>query len=370
LTTSFELTYGAVLLAVFAQQLCFPVPSVVFLMAAGALSARGQMHAGLIVLIGVLGCLAGDGIWFWFGRKWGSKAMWLLCRLSADPRHCSRNAREKFRRYGLPLFCVAKFLPGLDLVVPPLGGAEGVSVPTFLALDAIGGLLWSGSYVGLGYVFSHELNAAIRWVQHFGAVLGIAIGVPAGLYAGWRILTLVRMIRQLRLRRISPALLARKLRSNNRVAVLDLVNFEEESDAGSIETIPGAFIVDPSLLRRSPRLTVPDGVDVVLCSSSGGDTVSARAAVGLKRIGIEKVWVLEGGLKAWRERGLPVSRCPEAREVVAERVGIKLRPPKTPSGGDSDNWANVQRNGRGALFGPRRRRLGWISRGTKLFSSI
>lgn len=327
MNTLLQLTYGGVLLAVFANQVGLPVPSVVFLMAAGALSARGAMSPAIIVLLGVLGCLAGDGIWFWLGRTWGSKAMRLLCRFTTDPRSCSKNAQEKFYRYGLPVLCVAKFLPGLDLVMPPLGGAEGVSVSAFFALDTVGSLLWSGVYVGLGYLFSSELDVAIRWASNSGTALGIAIGVPLGLYAGWRGLTLARMIRQLRLRRISPPMLARKLKSNSKIAVLDLLNFEEETDGQSLEAIPGAFSVDPSLLRKSPHITVPDDVKIILYCSSGSDTVSARAAVGLKRIGVDKVWVLEGGLKAWREHGFPVSQSLEAPEVVAERFGVRLPSP-------------------------------------------
>ena len=37
-----QLTYFGLLLAVFANQLCLPVPSVFFLMAAGALSGEGR----------------------------------------------------------------------------------------------------------------------------------------------------------------------------------------------------------------------------------------------------------------------------------------------------------------------------------------
>ena len=144
--TSLQLTYGGVLLAVFANQICLPVPSVVFLIAAGALSAHGRMSASIVVFLGVLGCLAGDGIGFWLGRKWGSKAMRLVCRFSPDPRSSSKNAREKFHRYGPSVLCVSKFIPGLDAVMPPLSGAEGVSLLGFLALDAVGSLLWSGSY--------------------------------------------------------------------------------------------------------------------------------------------------------------------------------------------------------------------------------
>jgi membrane protein DedA with SNARE-associated domain len=94
--------------------------------------------------------------------------------------------------------------------MPPLGGAEGVSAPAFFVRDTVGSFLWSAAYVGLGYLFSNELDVAIGWVQHFGTAFGIGIGVPIVLYAGWRGLTLSRMIRQLRLRRISPPMLARK----------------------------------------------------------------------------------------------------------------------------------------------------------------
>lgn len=327
MTASLQLTYSGVLLAVFAQQLCLPIPSVVFLMVAGALSARGEMRASIIVFLGVLGCLTADGIWFWFGRRWGSQALRLLCRFSADPRRCSENANDKFRRYGLRILCVAKFFPGLDVVTPPLVGAEGAPVIGFLAHDMLGGLLWSGFYVGLGYLFSKELDIAIAWVEHFGTALGIAIGVPIFLYVSWRGLALVRMIRRLRLRRMGPALLARKLKSQSKVAVLDLLEFEGKTDSERPEVISGAFMVDPTRLRKSPHLLVPKDVDIVLYSSSGGDTVSARAAVALKRVGVDNVWVLQGGLKAWREQGFPVSKSPETPETVAERVGVALPKP-------------------------------------------
>jgi membrane protein DedA with SNARE-associated domain/rhodanese-related sulfurtransferase len=319
-----ELTYGGVLLAVLAQQLCLPVPSVVVLMGAGALSAHGRMSPGVIVAAAVLACLAGDGVWFWVGRRWGSRAMRLLCRFAPDPRSCSENAREKFRRHGLRILCVSKFLPGLDAVMPPLGGAEGVSPASFLAVDTIGSLLWAGAYVGLGYVFANQLNAAIRWVGNFGVAAGFAVGIPVALYAGSRGLALLRMIRHLRLRRMTAPMLARKLRANAKIAVLDLATFEVDDDGDKIEAIPGAFSLDPSLLRHSPAIFVPRDVKIVLYCSSGSDIVSARVAMELKRIGVDGVWVLEGGLKAWREQGFPVSHYLEVPEVVAGRLGVQL----------------------------------------------
>ena len=326
MTDSSQLSYIGVLLAVLAEQLYLPIPSPVFLMAAGALAARGEMSTSFIVLLAVLACLAADAIWFWFGRRWGSKAIRLLCRFTADPQGSSKNAHQQFRRYGLAILCVAKFLPGVNAVLPPLVAAEGVSITGFFSFDTAGSLLWSGFYTGLGYLFSNELDVVFRWAKHLGTTLGLVIIVPIGLYAVWRGLTLLRMVRRLRLRRISPAMLERKLKSKSRIAVLDLLDFEDETASESPEAIPGAFRVDPSRLRKSPHISSPGDVEIILYSSSGGDIASARAAVALRRIGVDKVWVLEGGLKAWREAGFPVSQSPETPEVAAERIGVKLPP--------------------------------------------
>jgi membrane protein DedA with SNARE-associated domain/rhodanese-related sulfurtransferase len=319
-----QLTYTGVFLAVLANQLCLPVPAILFLMAAGALVAHGYMQAIIILNLSVLACLLGDGIWFWLGRKWGSQAMSLLCRLSADPRGCSRDAHAKFQRYGLPLLGVAKFLPGLDGVMPPLAGAEGVPVAGFFTVDAAGSFLWSSLFVGLGYFFSEQLEIAAGWAKHFGTAVCLAIGVPFCLYFGWRGLILARMIRHLRVRRISAPMLQRKLRSSRKVALLDLLEFEEETDHENQSAIPGAFRIDPARLRKSPRIMVPGDVEIVLYCSSRREIVSARAAVELQRMGIKNVWVLDSGLNGWREKGLPLSPSPEAPEAVAERLGVRL----------------------------------------------
>jgi rhodanese-related sulfurtransferase len=208
--------------------------------------------------------------------------------------------------------------------MPPLAGAQGVSLAGFLILDAAGSFLWAASYVGLGYMFSNQLDLAVGWTQHFGTALAIATGVPIAIYSGWRGLALIRMIRRLRVRRISSSMLDRKLKSKSKIALLDLLDFELETEGDNPEAIPGAFRVDPSLLRNSLHIIVPDDVQIILYSSSGRDAVCARAAVELSRIGIDNVWVLEGGLKAWREEGFPISKALEKPEVIAGRLGVKL----------------------------------------------
>jgi hypothetical protein len=132
-----RITYPFLWVAVFARQLCLPVPAIFFLMTAGALAGRGELQIGLVLVVSTLGCLAADFIWFQAGRRWGTRTIRLLCSLSADPRFCIQRAKNSFERWGLPSVMTIKLLPGLDVIIPPLAGAEGANgVPQSLLAGA------------------------------------------------------------------------------------------------------------------------------------------------------------------------------------------------------------------------------------------
>ena len=178
-----------------------------------------------------------------------------------------------------------------------------------------------------GWAISSPMNWRLQSIgpQHFATALAIAVGVPVGLYAGWRGLALAQMIRRLRLRRISPpdARTQTEIQEQSRGA--RPVELRRRNRHAKRRGYSGRF------QRRS--LAVAE-VSTDHCSRMmsrsfstvpRGATWSAHeSAVALKRIGIDKVWVLEGGLKAWREQGFPVSHMLEPPEIVAERHGVKL----------------------------------------------
>lgn len=322
-------------LAIFANQVCLPIPSVVFLMAAGSLSAHGQLQPAILLPLSVVACVAADGIWFWVGRCWGFRPMRLLCALSSNPRICFMDAQKKFQRYGLRLLFVSRFLPGVDGIMPPLAGASNVSTWRFIAFDAPGSLLWAGSYLAIGYVFAGQLDAAVAWTEQFGAAFGILAAIVICAFVGWRAFTLIRMILRLRERHISPSTLARKLESDEKLALLDLVQFEDDISTQLPEVIPGACSLNPLHLPDIHKVEFPKDVEVVLYTSSGNDAVAARTASALEKAGVNSLWVLDGGLKAWREHQLPLSQTPEVPETLAARLGVRL-----PNGGPEPETLN------------------------------
>jgi rhodanese-related sulfurtransferase len=132
----------------------------------------------------------------------------------------------------------------------------------------------------------------------------------------------LNMLRHLRLRRITPALLHIKITSAEQVAIVDLLSFEE-GDEG-LAGIPGAVRMDPARLRSRIRVVVPENVGIVLYCSSSGELTSARVAVALQKMGISNIWVLEGGLAAWKKDGFPVTVHLSTSSEVTERFGIKV----------------------------------------------
>ena len=196
--------YSVLFAAMFAHQIGLPVPGPLFLLAAGALAAAGKL--GLVPALGlsVTACVLADWVWYEAGRRRGDKVLHFIHRFTRDPDAHDRRAKETFARYGTPILVVAKFVPGLDAVAPPLAGTSGTSRLRFLALDTVGAGLYACVYAGLGQVFRHDLDRAAAYTGRAGTFLaGLAF---AGLliYAA-RKLVRHRFIGGSQLVRITPA---------------------------------------------------------------------------------------------------------------------------------------------------------------------
>ena len=82
--------------------------------------------------------------------------------------------------------------------------------------------------------------------------------------------------------------------------------------------------MDPAHLRSRLRVVVPENLGLVLYCSSSGELTSARVAVALRKKGIANVWVLEGGLTAWKKECLPVTLRLSTSAEAAVRFGTKV----------------------------------------------
>lgn len=262
----FLLHHGYVVLLawVFAEQIGVPVPSLPILLAAGALSGSGQFSFVASLLLTVGASLTADSIWYVLGRVRGIKVLQLLCKISLEPDSCVRRTEGLFSKQGAQSLLVAKFIPGLGSVAPPLAGIFHMRPVRFLLFDACGALLWASTYLGLGFVFSGEIERIAEHAAHLGGGLFVLLIGALAFYIGYKFIARQRFLRELRIARISVDELKQKLDAGEEVVIVDLrhsVDFEADP-----ETIPGAFRIDAKDLEEKDDRLPRDREIILYCT--------------------------------------------------------------------------------------------------------
>ena len=84
-----------------------------------------------------------------------------------------------------------------------------------------------------------------------------------------------------------------------------LVDVREESEFAK-DHLPGAVHLGKGIIERDIEVRVPDlNAEIVLYC--GGGLRSALAADNLQKMGYTNVISMDGGMRGWKEKGLPVS---------------------------------------------------------------
>src|SRR6516162_10415364 len=115
--------YIFIFLIVLAEALGVPVPAALGLVAGGAAVASGTLRAPTAVAVAVTAMLLGDSLLYVLGSLMGWRLLGLLCRLSVDPENCILRSAESFYKRGRATLLVAKFIPGINSMAPPLAGS-------------------------------------------------------------------------------------------------------------------------------------------------------------------------------------------------------------------------------------------------------
>ena len=312
--------YGVLILPalVIAEQVGIPLPAVPALLGAGALAAHGRIDVPLLVVAISIAALTTDLVWYELGRRRGAVVLSTLCRLSLEPDSCLRRAEDTFVRHGVRGMLIAKFVPGLTTVMPPLAGVFAVGRVRFVLYDLAGLLLWAGTWLTLGYVFADAITLVTARATALGQMLGLVV---VGALAAYVLLKLVRrrlFLRKLRMARISPAALKLRLDGGEDVAIIDLRTPLDV--AATPYAIPGSrwLAVEAIDKAEAARLRTRE---VVLYCACPNEATSARVALLLQRQGITRVRPLEGGIAAWMELGFPVLAVDPPAVAVDERAG-------------------------------------------------
>jgi len=305
-----------VFLTVLAEQVGLPIPAIPVLLAGGAVAGDGEAYLTVLTVISVVACLLGDMLWFELGRHRGRQALSLLCRISLEPDVCVRKTENLFATHGLRALILAKFIPGFSTLAPALAGLFKISIGRFVLFNGAGSLLWSLSFLLLGYVLSDQIGYIGELAMQFGTTAVSISAVSLGGHLVYKYLHRQKLLRELRVARITPVELKQLMNSGKELIVVDLRDILDHM--ADPYTIPGALRISPEELEQRHQ-DIPRDRDVILFCACPNEATAAKMALMLKRRGISRVRPLLGGIDTWRELDYPLERVVEKE---AEAVSL------------------------------------------------
>lgn len=156
-----------------------PIPEEVPIIAAGVLS-RATLNPWLALASCFVGALLGDMVMYGIGRKFGRRLLQghgLVGKLLSPERESE--IEEQFRRHGLKVLFVARFLVGVRSPIYLTAGILKVPFRRFVVADAVCAAIVIPIFFGLSYAFSDHINTFWQWLRNAELAVTITLGVGA-----------------------------------------------------------------------------------------------------------------------------------------------------------------------------------------------
>ena len=160
--------YIIIFVTVFLEAIGLPVSAALALVAGGAAAASGILRAPVVLPLAVVGMLLGDSLLYVLGSHMGWALLGFLCKVSANPETCILRSAESFYKRGRLTLLIAKFIPGVNTMAPPLAGSMKMPFGQFLGLDLAGASFYALAYGTVGFLFRDFVAAIARGFQAAG----------------------------------------------------------------------------------------------------------------------------------------------------------------------------------------------------------
>ncbi|MPZ16181.1 MAG: DedA family protein [Chloroflexi bacterium] len=187
------LGYPGLVLIMVVENVFPPIPSEVVLPLAGFLSHadRGVFQLPLVVLAGALGSVLGALLLYAFGA-WtrdhgGRRALLAAGRYVFLTEKDLDRAEDWFARYRALAVFTGRFVPVVRSLISIPAGYDGMPLPQFLALTAIGTTIWCAILASAGWVLGANWPLVRAVLSRYEQLVLVAGALAVVAFIAWRI---------------------------------------------------------------------------------------------------------------------------------------------------------------------------------------
>jgi membrane protein DedA with SNARE-associated domain len=181
--------YGlwVIFLVIMLEDFGIPVPGETILIAGAIYAGAGRLNIVAVGIVGFIAAITGDNIGFAVGHfggralalRWGKHVFLTEERLD--------KAQGFFDRRGAIVITFARFVEGLRQANGIIAGIIGMPWRSFLVFNALGGALWVGAWLSLGYLAGDHITAIYHYITVYSYYVLIAVAVLVLAYVAWRL---------------------------------------------------------------------------------------------------------------------------------------------------------------------------------------
>ena len=166
--------YGAILLAMFLENLIPPIPSELIMPLGGFYVSQGQLDFLPVVLAGLIGTVVGALPWYGIGRLVNEEKLeqWLEKNgrwIGINPQDLARS-RQWFNRYGVSLVFWGRLVPGIRTLISVPAGVELMSITPFLIWTTAGSLIWTLFLTITGFYLGDNYTNIQTWISPLSSI--------------------------------------------------------------------------------------------------------------------------------------------------------------------------------------------------------
>ncbi|WP_374249483.1 VTT domain-containing protein [Thermomonas sp.] len=158
------------------------VPALPLMIAIGILIGMGSISGPYAVACAALGALAGDGLSFWIGWRYGERlrGVWPFRRYPA----LLERGEALFRRNAIKGLLIARYVGAVRPFVPAIAGMAKMPVLRYLRTSGLACLSWAVLFLLPGWVLGQAYDAVAAVADKLALVL---LGLLAALGLAWAV---------------------------------------------------------------------------------------------------------------------------------------------------------------------------------------
>ena len=153
-------SYGYLAVAgfLFLEDFGVPVPGETILVAGAVYAGAGRLSLPLVAVLAFVAAALGDNVGFAIGHLGGRRLVLRFGRFVLLTPKRFDAAEQWFRRHGVKIVVVARFIEGLRQANGIVAGTTGMRWRRFLVANAVGAALWVAVWTTVGYLSGSHLQ--------------------------------------------------------------------------------------------------------------------------------------------------------------------------------------------------------------------